>query len=176
MALRTQVETAMSLAIKRVCPRCNTSFVKTAGCNKLTCPCGYKMCYVCRRDIGGSGSGGNGGGEGYRHFCDHFRPEGDPRPCTQCRKCNLWESEDEEAVLRRAKEEAERRWLETEKRELSGAEKAFLATGIAGTGTSTGAAAVFGITRSETWEVVRARGRAPSMQEVFDIVVETIFV
>ncbi|PHH65808.1 hypothetical protein CDD80_989 [Ophiocordyceps camponoti-rufipedis] len=49
LALRTQVETAMSMAIKRVCPRCDTSFVKNSGCNKLTCPCGYK--------IGGCGPG-----------------------------------------------------------------------------------------------------------------------
>ncbi len=122
VALRTQVEQAMSMAIKRVCPRCNTSFVKTAGCNKLTCPCGYKMCYVCRKDIGGDGDGPD---VGYRHFCDHFRPTGDPTPCTQCSKCNLWESENTDLVLKQAKEEAERKWLETEKRELSGAEKTF---------------------------------------------------
>lgn len=125
VALRTQVEQAMSLAIKRVCPRCNTSFVKNSGCNKLTCPCGYKMCYVCRKDIGGTASGsGEDGADadvGYRHFCQHFRPEGDPRDCKECNKCNLWESEDTEAVLRVAKEEAERRWKESEGRELSGA-------------------------------------------------------
>ncbi|KAK2590210.1 hypothetical protein QQS21_012113 [Conoideocrella luteorostrata] len=125
VALRTQVEQAMSLAIKRVCPRCNTSFVKNAGCNKLTCPCGYKMCYVCRADLSD---------EGYRHFCDHFRPDGDPRPCTQCDKCNLWESEDIDTVLREAREVAERKWKEMEQRELSGAEKAYLETGVASHG------------------------------------------
>ncbi|GAB0131608.1 hypothetical protein EsDP_00000071 [Epichloe bromicola] len=125
VALRTQVEQAMSLAIKRVCPRCNTSFVKNAGCNKLTCPCGYKMCYVCRADLSD---------EGYRHFCDHFRPDGDPRPCTQCDKCNLWESEDIDAVLAEAREVAERKWKETEQRELSGAEMAYLETGVASRG------------------------------------------
>lgn len=197
VALRTQVEMAMSLAIKRVCPRCNTSFVKTAGCNKLTCPCGYKMCYVCRRDIGGSSDGGEG--EGYRHFCDHFRPEGDPKPCTQCRKCNLWESEDEEAVLRKAREDAERRWLETEKRALTGAEKAFLATGFdggtpsdavvapggvapapaaekAGIGAPFDVSSALGIVHSETWAAVRSARRAPTVQEMFDIVVETIYI
>ena len=80
LALRTQVELAMSLAIKRTCPRCNISFVKSSGCNKLTCVCGYQMCYVCRKDIGN--------GEGYRHFCEHFRPNGG-RGCTECSKCDL---------------------------------------------------------------------------------------
>ncbi|KAK4450003.1 putative E3 ubiquitin-protein ligase ARI4 [Podospora aff. communis PSN243] len=127
VALRTQVEQAMSMAIKRVCPRCNTSFVKTAGCNKLTCPCGYKMCYVCRKDIGGTGDGPD---VGYRHFCEHFRPEGDPKACTQCKKCNLWESENEDHVLQMAKEEAERGWRKAQNRELSSAEKVFLETGM----------------------------------------------
>ncbi|KAK3338482.1 hypothetical protein B0H65DRAFT_324163 [Neurospora tetraspora] len=128
VALRTQVEQAMSMAVKRVCPRCNTSFVKTAGCNKLTCPCGYKMCYVCRKDIGGDGDGPD---VGYRHFCDHFRPEGDGSKCDKCTKCNLWEAENTELVLKQAKEEAERKWFETENRELTGAEKVFLETGMA---------------------------------------------
>ncbi|KAM3076911.1 hypothetical protein ACMFMF_004827 [Clarireedia jacksonii] len=105
LALRTQVELAMSLAIKRTCPRCNTSFVKSSGCNKLTCVCGYQMCYVCRKDIGN--------GEGYRHFCEHFRPNGG-RKCTECSKCDLYRCEDDEVVVRKAKEEAERAWLEKE--------------------------------------------------------------
>ncbi|KAJ9154738.1 Ring finger protein [Pleurostoma richardsiae] len=161
VALRTQVEQAMSMAVKRVCPRCNTSFVKTAGCNKLTCPCGYKMCYVCRRDI----SGTEGDDAGYRHFCDHFRPEGDPRPCTQCNRCNLWESEDTEAVLRQAKEEAERKWREAERRDLSGAERAFLETGVA-------------VKRRDgnLLEGALGTGKLPSLEELCDAVVENIFV
>lgn len=105
LALRTQVELAMSLAIKRTCPRCNTSFVKSSGCNKLTCVCGYQMCYVCRKDIGN--------GEGYRHFCEHFRPNGG-RGCTECSKCDLYRCEDDEVVVKKAKEEAERQWMEKE--------------------------------------------------------------
>ncbi|KAK3353641.1 hypothetical protein B0T25DRAFT_218638 [Lasiosphaeria hispida] len=161
VALRTQIEQNMSMAIKRVCPRCNTSFVKNAGCNKLTCPCGYKMCYVCRRDIGGTGDGPD---VGYRHFCEHFRPEGDPRPCTQCRKCNLWETEDTEKVLQQAKEEAERKWLETEKRDLSGAEKAFLETGLA---VQSGQKSI---------ELALRGGRLPTFAEVCDFFVELVLV
>ena len=114
MALRTQVELAMSLAIKRTCPRCNTSFVKSSGCNKLTCVCGYQMCYVCRKDIGN--------GEGYRHFCEHFRPNGG-RGCTECTKCDLYRCEDDEVVVRKAKEEAERRWMEKEGTDIGGDDK-----------------------------------------------------
>ncbi|OAA61308.1 Zinc finger, C6HC-type [Cordyceps fumosorosea ARSEF 2679] len=155
VALRTQVEQAMSMAVKRVCPRCSTSFVKNAGCNKLTCPCGYRMCYVCRADLGE---------EGYRHFCDHFRPDGDPRPCKECDRCNLWESEDTERVLREAREEAERRWRDTEKRELSGSEKAFLATGY--------------INKSHDMGLRRLlrRGQLPTVGEVCDLVIDTVFI
>lgn len=114
VALRTQVELAMSLAIKRTCPRCNTSFVKSSGCNKLTCVCGYQMCYVCRKDIGN--------GEGYRHFCEHFRPNGG-RGCTECSKCDLYRCEDDEVVVKKAKEEAEKQWMEKEGTTLGGDEK-----------------------------------------------------
>lgn len=162
VALRTQVEQAMSMAVKRVCPRCNTSFVKTAGCNKLTCPCGYKMCYVCRKDIGGDGDGPD---VGYRHFCDHFRPEGDGRKCDKCTKCNLWEAENTELVLKQAKEEAERKWFETENRELTGAEKVFLETGMA---IDPNAAA--------RMDKMYANGgwRVPSLAEVLDFIVEYV--
>lgn len=159
VALRTQVEQAMSMAVKRVCPKCNASFVKTAGCNKMTCQCGYRMCYVCRRDI----SGQEGEDAGYQHFCQHFRPQGDGRPCTSCNKCNLWQKEDTEAVLQRAKEEAERKWQETEKRALSGAEMAFLETGVAVK------------KRDQGLEGALGRGRFPTIAEVCDMVVGNLF-
>ncbi|TPX08431.1 uncharacterized protein E0L32_010048 [Thyridium curvatum] len=165
VALRTQVEQAMSMAIKRVCPRCNTSFVKNAGCNKLTCPCGYKMCYVCRKDIGGSDGGED---VGYRHFCEHFRPEGDPRQCRECNKCNLWESENTEAVLAAAKREAERKWKEMEQRELSGSERAFLETGVAAKKGPGGG--------EQGFEGAIFRGRIPTVAELCDLVIETVFV
>lgn len=159
VALRTQVEQAMSMAVKRVCPRCNASFVKTAGCNKMTCQCGYKMCYVCRRDIGGR----EGEDAGYQHFCQHFRPQGDGRPCKSCNKCNLWQKEDTEAILQRAKEDAERRWRETEQRELSGAEMAFLETGVAVK------------RRDHGLESIVIHGRIPTLAEVCDTVVGNLF-
>ena len=156
VALRTQVEQAMSMAVKRVCPRCNTSFVKVAGCNKMTCPCGYKMCYVCRQDISGT--------DGHHHFCNHFQPNGNGRPCTQCKRCNLWVSENTEEVLHAAREEAERKWRETEKRELSGAERAFLETGQGNRKRHRGGLERF------------LNGRFPTVPEICDMLVEKIFV
>lgn len=159
VALRTQVEQAMSMAVKRVCPKCNASFVKTAGCNKMTCQCGYKMCYVCRRDIGGK----EGEDAGYQHFCQHFRPQGDGSPCQSCNKCNLWQKEDTEAVLQKAKEEVERKWRETENRELSGAEMAFLESGVAVK------------KRDQGFEAAIVRGRVPSMAEACDMIIGNLF-
>ncbi|CAK4030847.1 E3 ubiquitin- ligase RNF216-like [Lecanosticta acicola] len=100
-SLRTAIETSATLAIKRTCPRCLLSFIKSSGCNKLVCNCGYTMCYVCRAEIGK---------EGYVHFCQHFRPHGGV--CGECERCDLYGDEDEESVLRRAVEGAEREWRE----------------------------------------------------------------
>lgn len=113
LSLRTSVEAARTAAVKRTCPRCGLSFVKSSGCNKLTCVCGYAMCYLCRKALGPTGTRARGDNqqeeEGYRHFCEHFRvnPGG---PCTECNKCDLYRTEDEEAIVRRAGEQAEREW------------------------------------------------------------------
>lgn len=53
-----------------------------------------------------------GAGEGYRHFCQHFRPLGGQ--CSQCEKCDLYRGEDEDEVVRRAGERAEREWRKRE--------------------------------------------------------------
>lgn len=172
VALRTQVETAMSMAVKRVCPRCNTSFVKTAGCNKLTCPCGYKMCYVCRKDIGGAADP-DGPDVGYRHFCDHFRPDGDPRPCDRCDRCNLWESEDTDLVLERARADAEHRWREA--RVADGADGAGGAEGLDAVAEKALLDAGAGAGAAGRRSALLA-GRWPSVPEVFDILVENLFV
>lgn len=116
MSLRTTVEAARTAAIKRTCPRCGLSFVKSSGCNKLTCVCGYSMCYLCRTALGAPSfmeypraRQPAENREGYRHFCEHFRVN-PGRPCTECRKCDLYRSEDEDAVVKRAGEIAEQEW------------------------------------------------------------------
>ena len=65
------------------------------------------MCYLCRKNIGKTGE--NEGAEGYRHFCEHFRPVPGQK-CTQCDKCDLYKNEDEDILVRRAGEQAEREW------------------------------------------------------------------
>lgn len=52
LSLRNTIEAARTASIKRTCPRCGLSFVKSSGCNKLTCVCGYSMCYLCRKSLG----------------------------------------------------------------------------------------------------------------------------
>jgi hypothetical protein len=103
-SLRTAIEASATAAVKRTCPRCMLSFVKSSGCNKLVCNCGYIMCYVCRQEISSR--------EGYAHFCQHFRPHGGV--CDECERCDLYGDEDEEAAIRRAAETAERAWREKE--------------------------------------------------------------
>lgn len=145
--LRATVEAARTAAVKRTCPRCGLSFVKSSGCNKLTCVCGYSMCYLCRKALGPRMQPARARRgfdrprprdldaydgpaddnplednqeaeseddefeepEGYKHFCEHFRINPGSR-CTECRKCDLYQAEDEEAVARRAGEKAEREW------------------------------------------------------------------
>ncbi|CAL8580898.1 hypothetical protein XPA_006614 [Xanthoria parietina] len=103
--LRTTIEAARTAALKRTCPRCGLSFIKDSGCNKLTCVCGYVMCYVCRQGLGPME-----GGEGYQHFCQHFRYEAGR--CRECERCDLYRAEDEDALVKAAGLEAEKEWRE----------------------------------------------------------------
>lgn len=70
------------------------ALIKTDGCNKLNCKCGYKMCYICREDIRHSG---------YSHFCQHFREK--PGSCEKCVKCDLWKSIDEADIIHQVERE-----------------------------------------------------------------------
>jgi len=105
LALQTYVDSAVSSAIKRTCPQCNLSFIKSSGCNKLVCVCGYAMCYICRSDIGK---------EGYMHFCQHFRAEPGMK-CAECERCDLYLEEEEKEVLERARARAVSEWREMQK-------------------------------------------------------------
>ena len=138
LSLRTTVEAAKTAALKRTCPCCNLGFVKDSGCNKMICVCGYTMCYICRQGLGRKSSmsllpiqrggaldvlrraearmddGGvdDGAGEGYQHFCQHFRPAGGK--CGECEKCDLYRAEDEDEIVRQAGQRAEQVWREKE--------------------------------------------------------------
>jgi hypothetical protein len=43
---RLLVEEAISAAKIRKCPNCKKAFIKSDGCNKITCGCGTKSCYI----------------------------------------------------------------------------------------------------------------------------------
>jgi hypothetical protein len=103
-SLRHAIEASATAAVKRTCPKCMLSFVKSSGCNKLVCNCGYTMCYICRNEITSK--------EGYGHFCQHFRPSGGR--CGECERCDLYGDEDEEAAIRNAAQQAELAWRERE--------------------------------------------------------------
>ena len=107
LSLRTTIEAARTAALKRTCPRCGLGFIKDSGCNKLTCICGYAMCYICRQGLERGHAS-----EGYRHFCQHFRPAGGA--CRECKKCDLYMNEDDEHLVKRAGALAEKQWREKE--------------------------------------------------------------
>ncbi|KAF5294533.1 hypothetical protein FQR65_LT10725 [Abscondita terminalis] len=48
---RTYIENKMTEALLRTCYKCSTKFVKEDGCNKMTCPCGALMCYICGQPV-----------------------------------------------------------------------------------------------------------------------------
>ena len=82
---------AISRAKIRTCPKCHTSFVKSDGCNKMTCRCGLKMCYICRQPLPKN--------DPYSHFCNtpHCKHK-------SCGKCTLYsnDKEDDARAMREA--------------------------------------------------------------------------
>ncbi len=75
-------EERLTDAVVCTCP-CGIKFVKTSGCNKVSCSCGRKMCYVCRQVI-----------RGYEHFCKCAQPQ-------SCSMCHLDGSYGQRAVRAR---------------------------------------------------------------------------
>jgi TRIAD3 protein (E3 ubiquitin-protein ligase RNF216) len=51
---------AMTKAVTRLCPTCSKEYVKHDGCNKMTCTCKTKSCYLCGVKV-----------DSYDHFCRH---------------------------------------------------------------------------------------------------------
>ena len=64
---------------------CGLKFVRSSGCNKMTCPCGKHMCFVCRSII-----------TGYDHFCTCAHT-------STCSKCHVTGSTGEKALNARLK-------------------------------------------------------------------------
>nr|XP_045585019.1 uncharacterized protein LOC123747070 [Procambarus clarkii] len=49
---RTVLENRMAEAMIRECPKCMKRFIIEAGCNRMVCPCGSVMCYLCKTILG----------------------------------------------------------------------------------------------------------------------------
>lgn len=106
---RKMVEESMANALIRECLACKAKgitsrFVKTDGCNKMTCPkCRGWICYHCNAMIAQK--------ESYLHFCQHPLEPG--KACTKCKKCPLWtysggkQDKEEAARVARAGQEAD---------------------------------------------------------------------
>eukprot|EP00536_Pseudo-nitzschia_multiseries_P002136 jgi/Psemu1/251358/estExt_Genewise1Plus.C_280109 len=88
---RLKIEEALSEAKMRTCPQCKKKFIKTEGCNKMSCPCGMKICYVCRMPLGK--------GNPYKHFCQ--TPFCDHKSCGKC-KLYSDDKEDDAQAMREA--------------------------------------------------------------------------
>jgi len=56
---RLLIEENMTMKETRTCPNCKKNFIRSDGCDKVICPCGTSICYICRADISI---------QGYRHF------------------------------------------------------------------------------------------------------------
>uniref|UniRef100_A0A7E4VK78 RING-type domain-containing protein n=1 Tax=Panagrellus redivivus TaxID=6233 RepID=A0A7E4VK78_PANRE len=73
------VEARLNDVVARNCHRCNLQFVKSDGCNHMTCRCGAEQCYLCRAPL-----------TDYRnHFCQHPNEPNQPG-CRQCNKCKMF--------------------------------------------------------------------------------------
>ena len=48
---RKEIEEQLTQAMIRECWKCSKKFFKEEGCNKMTCQCGAKMCYLCKEKV-----------------------------------------------------------------------------------------------------------------------------
>lgn len=69
--VRTVIEEKMTKALIRTCPQCEKKFVKTDGCNKMTCVCGAVSCYLCRQLVKDYTHFNGQGGDKF-HLCPLF--------------------------------------------------------------------------------------------------------
>ncbi|KAF6765375.1 hypothetical protein DFP72DRAFT_1162340 [Ephemerocybe angulata] len=91
---RLAIEEAMTKALMRKCPQCDTAFIKEQGCNKMMCPtCKTQSCYLCRQTI--------------RNY-DHFRSDNPRHPASRSgtAKCLLYSTEPVDELHAQEVEEA----------------------------------------------------------------------
>ena len=73
---KASIDESLTNVLVRDCV-CGARFIKSGGCNKITCVCGRKLCYVCKAVI-----------DTYAHFCT----------CKQtmtCLKCHVYSNVEE---------------------------------------------------------------------------------
>mmetsp|Transcript_51298 Transcript_51298/g.58125 ORF Transcript_51298/g.58125 Transcript_51298/m.58125 type:complete len:839 (-) Transcript_51298:69-2585(-) len=83
---RLKIEEALSEAKMRICPRCKKKFIKSDGCNRMTCACGMKICYMCNTSLDAT----------YSHFCQ--TPHCDHSSCGKCKLYTNDEEDDAQAM------------------------------------------------------------------------------
>lgn len=49
--VRKTIEEILTKNRTRSCPKCNKEFLRIDGCNKMTCSCKTKSCYICRKQV-----------------------------------------------------------------------------------------------------------------------------
>ncbi|KAK3706946.1 hypothetical protein LTR37_012445 [Vermiconidia calcicola] len=80
---RHKIEEAMTAALIRSCNKCQRSFIKEYGCNKMSCPsCGNMQCYVCSTTL-----------KDYNHFDQ--APAGRAAGGTASKLCPLYDNVEE---------------------------------------------------------------------------------
>lgn len=65
---RTYLENKMSEALLKKCYKCGKRYIKSDGCNKITCTCGAMQCYVCGEPVSGYQHFNGQGGDKYHLY------------------------------------------------------------------------------------------------------------
>jgi len=92
---RLNIEDKLTKEILLSCTRCKKSIFKEDGCNKITCPCGNLMCWICKSNINE---------QGYNHFCNGCGTTG-KKTNPNCNKCHTWDDGDKERLINAVKNE-----------------------------------------------------------------------
>jgi len=90
-------------------PFCRKKFLKTDGCNKMTCSCGAFVCYICRKEILKD--------VGFKHFCQ--TPHCNHKSCNLCALYTNSE-EDDKIAVKEAGMSAARSVSEQSKKQVKG--------------------------------------------------------
>ena len=104
LKVTNEIDEIKTSAIVRICPNphCSYSFIKTDGCNKMTCPCcDTTICFCCRKQLPNDG--------GYEHFFvigkDDNRPNNNANQpknnIVSWKRCPLWTDETMDLQLQR---------------------------------------------------------------------------